>query len=68
MTTPKPRGFAAMTPERLREVAAMGGATIKRRGFDDPEIARLAAKKRWGVDKGKASDDSQSSTETGDSK
>lgn len=52
----KPRGFAAMTPERLKEVAIKGGATIKRRGFDNPETARLAAKKRWGVDKGKASD------------
>lgn len=45
-----------MTPERLKAVSAMGGATIKRRGFDNPETARLAAKKRWGVDKGKASE------------
>lgn len=54
MTPKPPRGFAALSPEQRRAVSAKGGATIKRRGFDDPETARLAAKKRWGVDNGKA--------------
>jgi hypothetical protein len=28
-TPPKPRGFAAMTPERRREIAAKGGRALK---------------------------------------
>jgi hypothetical protein len=46
MTSSKKRGFAALTPERLREVAAMGGRSVSSqfRGFSrDPELARRAA-------------------------
>jgi general stress protein YciG len=28
MKTPKPRGFAAMSPEKRREIAAKGGAAV----------------------------------------
>jgi general stress protein YciG len=39
-----PRGFAALTPERRREIASMGGKTSA--GFaKDPERARSAGRK-----------------------
>lgn len=49
MTTPKPRGFAALTPERRREIAAKGGAAGKNtvRGFavlPTERVKELAAK------------------------
>lgn len=45
--TPKPRGFAAMDPERRRAAAAKGGAAVPadRRSFSkDPELATRAGK------------------------
>ncbi len=41
------RGFAAMDPARLREVAAMGGATVpaSSRAFSDREFAVTAGRK-----------------------
>ncbi len=30
--TPKPRGFAAMTPEKRREIAKSGGQAVHRQG------------------------------------
>lgn len=47
MTEPKKRGFAALTPERRREISAMGGRSVPSqfRGFSrDPALARRAAK------------------------
>lgn len=44
----KPRGFAAMTPERRREIAAKGGRTAQARGTAHrftPEEAREAGRK-----------------------
>ena len=41
----EPRGFARMTPERRREVSAMGGRSLRtgQRGFArNPELARAA--------------------------
>lgn len=46
--TPKPRGFAALTPERRREIAAKGGrATVGQpRGFAvSSEKAKEAGRK-----------------------
>lgn len=49
------KGFAALTPERVREIAAMGGAAVKAedRAFSrDPELAKRAGAKggaaSWG--------------------
>jgi len=45
----KPRGFAAMTPERRREISAMGGGSKKRdpatRAFCNLEKASDAGRK-----------------------
>lgn len=44
----KPRGFACLTPERRREIAAMGGASVpkeKRAYFIDNELARASGRK-----------------------
>ena len=44
-TTKKPRGFAAMSPERRAEIAAMGGRSIpaeKRSFSQNRELARTA--------------------------
>jgi general stress protein YciG len=45
---PKPRGFAAMTPERRREIAQMGGRAVQAKGTGhrySAEEARAAGKK-----------------------
>lgn len=47
--TPKPRGFATLSPERRREIAAMGGAAGAgtKRGFavmDTDRVKDLARK------------------------
>lgn len=45
---PKPRGFAALTPERRREIARMGGAAVDpaRRSFSqDRTLAQSAGAK-----------------------
>lgn len=52
--TKKPRGFAAMTPERRREIAAMGGAAVpaeKRSFATDPGSASEAGRKGGSVSK-----------------
>lgn len=43
----KPRGFAAMTPERRREIAAMGGRAVpaEKRSFSNTDIAAAAGRK-----------------------
>ena len=44
----KPRGFAAMTPERRKEIAAMGGKAVpndKRSFFANRKLAALAGRK-----------------------
>jgi len=51
--TPKPRGFAAMTPEKRREIATKGGAGVpaEKRAFSrDRELAAEAGRK-GGVNK-----------------
>jgi general stress protein YciG len=43
--TKKPRGFAALSPERRLEIARKGGsAQHTTRGFSDPEVASRAGK------------------------
>lgn len=47
MTTPKPRGFAALSPERRKEIARMGGKSIapdKRAFSQNRELASRAGK------------------------
>lgn len=47
-TTPKPRGFAAISPERQREIAAMGGRSVpsdKRSFSQDRELASNAGRR-----------------------
>ena len=47
-TPPRPRGFAAMSPEKRREIAAKGGASLtpEQRSFArDPDLARAAGQK-----------------------
>lgn len=48
MSERKPRGFAALSPERRREIAAKGGAagagSTNRPWARDPELARQAGK------------------------
>lgn len=41
------RGFASMSPERRREVAAQGGAAVpsEKRGFNNKELAVSAGRK-----------------------
>jgi len=44
----KPRGFAAMTPERRREIARLGGASVpndKRTFAKDRDLAATAGAK-----------------------
>lgn len=46
-TTHKPRGFAALTPERRAEIASMGGKSLpssKRAFAVNRELARRAGK------------------------
>lgn len=45
MTVKKPRGFAALSPERRREIASKGGKSVEpqERAFSrNPELARRA--------------------------
>ncbi len=45
---PRPRGFAAMSPEKRRAIAAMGGASLapEQRSFArNPDLARTAGQK-----------------------
>ena len=47
MTTHKPRGFAALSPERRKEIASMGGKSIapdKRAFSQNRELASRAGK------------------------
>lgn len=47
MTIPKPRGFAALTPERRTEIARLGGAGVpadKRSFSRNPELAASAGR------------------------
>lgn len=47
MTTPKPRGFAALSPERRKEIARMGGKSIapdKRAFSQDKGLASRAGR------------------------
>lgn len=44
-TPKKPRGLAAMSVERRREIAAMGGRASKPVTWTDPEVARAASLK-----------------------
>ena len=47
-TPPRPRGFAAMSLEKRRAIAAMGGASLapEQRSFArDPDLARTAGQK-----------------------
>jgi general stress protein YciG len=41
----KPKGLAAMSPERRAEIASMGGKSVPadRRHYSDPERARTAS-------------------------
>jgi hypothetical protein len=43
----KPRGLAAMTPERRREIQSMGGKAVpaEKRAFSDRTLARHAGKR-----------------------
>lgn len=48
VTTKKMRGFACMTPERRREIAKKGGASVpkEKRSFSkDPSLAMNAGRK-----------------------
>ena len=42
----KPRGLAAMSPERRREIQSMGGKAVpkEKRAFNDRTLARHAGK------------------------
>lgn len=45
-----PRGFASLSPDRLREIARKGGKNIpahKRAFSANPELAKRAARQRW---------------------
>ena len=43
----KPRGLAAMTPERRREIQSMGGKSVpkEKRAFNDRSLAKVAGKR-----------------------
>lgn len=58
MTEPKkPRGFAAMTPERRREISSMAGKRSTSRPFRDvPGAAKMASEKGVKARLTKASD------------
>ena len=45
--TKQRRGFAAMSPEKQREIAARGGAAVpaEKRAFSDPALAASAGRK-----------------------
>jgi general stress protein YciG len=45
----KPQGFAAMDPQRVREIASAGGRAAVRRYTFTPEVARAAAIKSQAV-------------------
>lgn len=47
MDAPKPRGFAAHSPERRREISAMGGRAVpaEKRSFNNRELAVEAGRK-----------------------
>lgn len=46
MNEPKPRGFAAMDPEKRRQIASMGGKAVppEKRAYTNREIASSAGK------------------------
>jgi general stress protein YciG len=50
MKTQKPRGFAALSPERLREIASMGGKAVpkKKRTFSASSEAAAKAGRTGG--------------------
>lgn len=54
MTTPKPRGFAALSPERRKEIARMGGKSIApdKRAFSQNRVLASRAGKIGGASKG----------------
>lgn len=41
------RGFAAMTPERRREIASLGGQAVpaEKRAFSDRKLAKIAGRR-----------------------
>ena len=47
MIEPRPRGFAAMTPERRKEIATKGGLSVpaEKRYYNNREAASAAGKK-----------------------
>lgn len=45
-TPPKPRGLAAMSPERRREIQSMGGKASTSRPFRDVPGAAIEASKK----------------------
>ena len=48
MTDPKPRGFATLSPERLREITSKGGKAVppeKRAYSQNTELAKIAGTK-----------------------
>lgn len=49
-TPKKPRGFAAMTPERRAEIARMGGAAVpaEKRGFSQNRTTASEAGRKGG--------------------
>lgn len=52
VTEKKVSGFRTMTPERMREVASMGGREAHRKGSAhkfSPEEASAASKKGWAM-------------------
>ena len=56
-TTKRPRGFAAMTPERRREIAAKGGASVphaSRSFVANRDLAIAAGRKGGQAGKGEA--------------
>lgn len=58
----KPRGLAAVSPERRREIASMGGKSVPKvkRAFSDKKLARSAGK-RGGL-RSKQKEDSRGNT------
>ena len=47
---PKPRGLAAVSPERRKEIAALGGKATQAKGTGhhfDAESSKKALAKRW---------------------
>ena len=54
MNEPKKRGFAAMTPEKRREVSAKGGAASPGYFAANPEAAKEAGRKGGSTSKRKS--------------